>query len=64
MPQAAGLAAELKSSLDVTLKLIPGGKGIFDVVVDGTKVFSKHDSDRFPQLGEVSKLIRKLQAVD
>jgi len=61
LPQAVGLAAELKTSLQLDLKLIQGGKGAFEVTVDGNKLFSKLDADRFPYLGEVSKLIRDLQ---
>ncbi len=32
---------------------IPGGKGQYDVVVDGRAVFSKHELGRFPEDGEV-----------
>jgi len=34
-------------------KLIEGSKGIFDVVVNGEKIFSKHDTDRFPTNEEI-----------
>ncbi len=30
---------------------------MFDVVVDGRKVFSKHESGRFPEPGEVARLL-------
>jgi hypothetical protein len=30
---------------------------VFDVVVDGRKVYSKHQTGRFPQPGEVSKIL-------
>ena len=56
---AVGLAAELKESLDIDLELIKGEKGIFDVIVDGQLVFSKHKVDRFPSLGEVTTAIRQ-----
>ena len=36
-----------------------GSGGIFDVVVDGKRVFSKHDTGRFPEPGEVGRLIGK-----
>jgi selT/selW/selH-like putative selenoprotein len=52
------VAAELERSLGVKSKLIKGSGGIFDVVVDGVRVFSKHESDRFPNPGEVTDLIR------
>jgi len=31
---------------------------VFDVVVDGQKVFSKHVTGRFPEPGEVVRLLR------
>jgi len=31
----------------------PGGRGQFDVLVDGDLVFSKHAEGRFPELGEI-----------
>jgi len=37
--------------------LIPGQGGIFDVVVDGRRIYCKHDTGRFPTHDEVlSKL--------
>ena len=50
--------AELKAdhpALDA--ELIRGGGGIFDVEVDGRLVFSKHQTGRFPNPGEVASLI-------
>jgi predicted Rdx family selenoprotein len=35
-----------------------GRNGSFDVVADGTLVFSKHDEHRFPEPGEVLALLR------
>jgi len=55
---AAGLAAELKEALGVESELIAGGGGIFDVVVDGDMVFSKHQTGRFPEPGEIVKMIK------
>ena len=39
--------------IGVNAELIPGDKGIFDVVADGRKVFSKDESGRFPEADEV-----------
>jgi selT/selW/selH-like putative selenoprotein len=39
--------------------LRPGKGGIFDVTVDGVLLFSKHESDRFPNPGEIATLIEK-----
>ena len=52
------MAAELEQSLGVKTTLIKGSGGIFDVVVDGKRVFSKHETGRFPDPGEVTRLIR------
>ena len=35
------------------LTLVTGGGGIFDVVVDGTTIYSKHETDRHASDGEV-----------
>jgi selenoprotein W-related protein len=35
----------------------PGGKGQFDVVADGELVFSKHELGRFPEDGEILRLL-------
>ncbi len=43
----------------MNVRLIKGSGGIFDVVVDGAKVFSKHEIGRFPQPGEVVELLHK-----
>ena len=58
---AAGLAAELLESHQINAELIVGTKGIFDVKVDNDLVFSKFSLERFPFLGEVSKLLKDRQ---
>jgi len=37
----------------VEAKLVRGGGGILDVVVDGRKIFSKHQVGRFPEDHEI-----------
>ena len=37
---------------------ISGGKGQFDIVLDGKPVFSKQELGRFPEDGEVLALLR------
>jgi selenoprotein W-related protein len=49
----------LKQAFGVDSKMIPGSGGIFDVVVDGEKVFSKHSVGRFPDPGEVTRLLER-----
>ncbi len=52
------MAAELESKLGCTVRLIKGGRGIFDVTADGKLVFSKHSVGRFPAAGEVSDILQ------
>ena len=56
-PQAASLADELHSVFNVEVEMIKGVDGIFDVIVDGHRVFSRSETGRFPESGEI---IRKL----
>jgi len=51
------LADELKSNFSVESELFAEGKGIFDVVVDGKLVYSKYETDRFPNPGEVTDIL-------
>jgi selenoprotein W-related protein len=39
--------------------MIPGSGGVFDVTVDGRKVFSKESLYRFPEEGELAGLIER-----
>ena len=55
------MADELKQDLALEAELIEGSKGIFDIRVDGTLVFSKYETKRFPDPGEVSRLLRSAQ---
>ena len=52
------MADELRKALGVEAELVEGSSGIFDVHVDGRLFFSKHKEQRFPEAGEVVKLIR------
>ena len=40
-----------------SFRLVPGSKGIFDVLVNGEKVFSKHDAGWNAEPGECLSLI-------
>jgi predicted Rdx family selenoprotein len=37
--------------------VIPGARSQFDVIVDGTVMFSKQDKGRFPEDGEIVALL-------
>lgn len=58
-PRAAGLADIIKKEFGITPKLIPGSKGIYDIIVDEKTIFSKHQTKRFPDNDEIIKLIKK-----
>lgn len=44
------------------LTLVTGSKGVFDVVVDGRPLYSKHETGRHAQPGEVLTLFRERYA--
>lgn len=48
----------LKQEFGVDSQLERGSGGIFDVWVDGQKVFSKHDEGGFPEEAEVVRRIK------
>lgn len=56
------MAAELKQAFGAQVKLIEGSGGVFDVTVDGKLIYSKHQTGRFPDEGEVVELAEKLRA--
>ena len=47
------MATAIQNETGVDAELIRGDNGVFDVVVDGTKIFSKGDEGRFPEDGEI-----------
>ena len=40
-------------------ELVRGSDGIFDVLVDGERIFSKHETDRFPSEAEILAALRQ-----
>jgi len=55
--RAASLAAELKQhGFDASIR--EGRSSQFDVLSDGAVVYSKEETDRFPEPGEVLELLR------
>ena len=52
------MAAEIETEFGVKSDLEGGGSGIYDVVVDGVTLFSKHETGRFPEAGEIVRAIR------
>ncbi len=40
------------------LTIVPSSGGVFEVTIDGTKVFSKMETDRFPTFEEIETALR------
>ena len=55
-PDAERASADLKSK-GVSVDLIKGPNGVFDVEIDGKLVYSKRNTGRFPNRGELLTLI-------
>jgi selenoprotein W-related protein len=53
------LAAAISDRFGVQAELVKGKNGVFDVVVDGDLVFSKHKEGRFPQNDEILGALKK-----
>ncbi len=47
------MAAAIRDAKGVEAELVRGDDGVFDVVVDGRLVFSKHEAGRFPDPDEI-----------
>ncbi len=45
--------AAIRDARGVEAQLIEGDNGVFDVEVDGRRVFSKHEAGRFPDPDEI-----------
>lgn len=54
------MAAELLDALHVEAELIEGSNGIFEVEVDGRIIYDKAQTQQFPEVGEVTSLIKDL----
>ena len=52
------MAADIKAETGIDSELIRGGGGIFDVTVDGVRIFSKGEAGRFPESEEILSALR------
>jgi len=52
------LAEELKKALGIESELVAGSGGVFEVEYGGKLIFSKKSVGRFPDQGEVAKLLK------
>ena len=55
------MAAEIKKQTGIDSELVRGSGGIFDVTVDGKRIFSKHDEGNFPSEKEIVEKIRNMK---
>ena len=58
-PRASSMGDALNKEFMADIELIAGGGGIFDISLDGKKIFSKFDTGSFPQPAEIIELIKK-----
>ncbi|PIE69449.1 MAG: hypothetical protein CSA21_02120 [Deltaproteobacteria bacterium] len=51
------MADELQQALDCTVTLTPGKTGDFEVVRDGTIIYSKQQTGCFPQTEDILRIL-------
>ena len=57
-PRAVSLADELQDAFGVEATLVPGSGGAFEISVDGKLEFSKFQTGRFPEPGEIVQKLK------
>ncbi len=58
LPKASSLEAELKDFFpEANISLISSGGGVFEICLNKDLIFSKKSLNRFPENGEIKKLI-------
>ena len=55
------MAAEIKKQIGIDSELVRGSNGIFDVTVDGKRIFSKHDEGNFPSEKAIVEQVKKMK---
>ena len=55
------MAAEIKKQIGIDSELVRGSNGIFDVTVDGKRIFSKHDEGNFPSEKAIVEKLKKMK---
>ena len=51
------MAARIEEALGIEASLIPEGRGVFDVAVDGCLVYSKYETGKFPDNDQLVGLL-------
>ncbi len=58
LPKASSLEVELKNNFpQADISLISSGGGVFEISLNGNLIFSKKALNRFPEDGEIKKLV-------
>ena len=52
------MAAEIQQAIGEGSELVPSSGGVFEIFVDGRKLFSKKSLGRFPEDGEIVGMLR------
>ena len=62
LPKASSLEVELKNNFpQADISLISSGGGVFEISLNGNLIFSKKALNRFPEDGEIKKLVMSRQ---
>ena len=56
-PKAASLAEEIEKTFGYETELVKSSGGVFEVEKNGKLIFSKKKTGRFPDPGEIKKLL-------
>ena len=54
------MEAELKADSNLTIELVQGDRGVFDVRAGATVIYSKRAEGRFPSAADVQARLRKV----
>ena len=52
------MAAEVKKALGIEATLVKGDGGVFDVKANGKLIYTKEKTFRFPEEGEITRLLQ------
>ena len=57
------MEAELRADTNLTIELVEGDRGVFDVRAGDALIFSKRAEGRFPTAMEIQARLKKLSAL-
>ena len=61
-PRAAALAASIREALGVTPQLVHSNTiGVYNVLVDDDVIYSKYQTDTFPEKSEIIGMLKQRQ---